>query len=126
MNELDKYETKLLQAWEDVHKQGQLTLWIMLALKDGPKYMAQVKEFILRSTKDRINADDKSLYRALRRYHDSELVKFTELPSPGGGPDRKVYGLTTVGSRVLKEFLRHNIVEVFYNSDNRKLIERSL
>ena len=125
MTNLDKYEQKLLQAWEDVHKQGQLSLWIMLALKDSPKHMAEIKQFILRSTKQRINPDDKSLYRALRRYHSSELVEFREEPSPGGGPDRKVYSLSQVGVKVLQEFLKHNIIEVFYNTDNRKLIERS-
>ncbi len=126
MKELDKYEQKLLQAWEDVHKQGQLTMWIMLALKDGPKYMAEIRQFILNATKHRISADDKSLYRALRRYHDSEMVEFSERPSPGGGPDRKVYALSQVGATVLQNFLKHNVVQVFYNPSNRKLIERSI
>jgi PadR family transcriptional regulator, regulatory protein PadR len=123
---LDKYEQKLLQAWEDVHKQGQLTLWIMLALKDGPKHMAEIREFILRATNSRISADDKSLYRALRRYHDSELVEFSEQASPSGGPDRKIYSLSVIGNKVLSEFLQKNVIEVFYNADNRKLIERSM
>ncbi len=126
MKDLDKYEQKLLQAWEDVHKQGQLALWIMLALKDGSKYMAEIKQFILGATNDQISADDKSLYRALRRYHDSELVSFSEQPSPGGGPDHKVYSLTAVGKKVLANFLQYNIVQVFYKPDNRKLIERSI
>src|SRR4051812_45512825 len=96
---LDNYEQKLLDGWEDVYKKGQLTLWIMLALKDGAKYMAEIRQFIHTATNDTLSADDKSLYRALRRYYDVELIDYT-LGAGKNGPDRKVYKLTELGNRV--------------------------
>lgn len=119
---LGPYETTLLEGWEDVFKKSQLTLWILLALKAGPKHMAEIKEFILEMTNGLIDADDKSMYRALRRFHDVEMVRFTTTPSESG-PDRKVYELTVVGLEVLQAFVRRNVLEVFFKPAVRSLIE---
>ena len=122
MTELTKYEQTLLAGWEGTYKMGQLSLWIMLSLKDGPKHMALIRQFIYRETAEVLTADDKSLYRALRRYHQAELVDFTNEPSESG-PDLKVYALTETGTRVLEQFLARN-VRVFYKSNVRSLIEK--
>ena len=37
----------LLSSWEETYKKGQLTLWIFLALKDGQKYVDEIKKFII-------------------------------------------------------------------------------
>jgi PadR family transcriptional regulator, regulatory protein PadR len=122
MQNLDDYEQKLLDGWEDVYKKGQLTLWIMLALKDGDKHMAAIKDFITTATNGTLSADDQSMYRALRRYYDAELVDFTEKPGKSG-PDRKVYSLTGVGLHVLQQFLDRNITSVFYTPKIEQLIK---
>ncbi len=124
MNNLDDYERKLLEGWEEVFKKGQLTLWIMLALKDGPKHMAEIKKFIHQSTNGTLSADDKSLYRALRRYYDVEFVDFMNQPGKNG-PDLKVYSLTRVGRKVTDEFSKRNIIDVFYKPETKALLERS-
>lgn len=122
---LDTYEQELLQAWEEVHKKGQLTMWIMLALKDAPKHMQQIKEFVESITNGTLSADDKSMYRALRRYYDAELIDFKNVPSDNG-PDLKVYSLTNTGRRVVREFVERNITSVFYRPSTIKLLnERS-
>lgn len=123
-SKLTPYEHKLLDGWEEVFKKGQLTLWIMLALKDAPKYMAEIKSFMHQATNGVLNADDQSMYRALRRYYDAELVTFRQEPGDNG-PDRKIYALTPVGRRVLQQFLNRNVIDVFYKNDNRSLIERN-
>jgi PadR family transcriptional regulator, regulatory protein PadR len=120
---LEDYEQQLLDGWEDVFKKGQLTLWIMLALKDGPKYMEEIKTFILSSTHGNLIADDQSMYRALRRYKDVEMVKYQTSPGQKG-PDRKVYKLTTVGLNVLNAFVHNNITEVFYQPHIEALIRK--
>ncbi len=120
---LDAYGQKLLAGWEDVFKKGQLTLWIMLALKDGPKHMAEIKGFIEVATSGTMTADDQSMYRALRRYYDAELVEYSTEPGDGG-PERKVYALTSVGHKVLAEFLKRNVTRVFYQPRIKQLIER--
>lgn len=122
---LDPYEQKLLDGWEEVFKKGQLTLWIMLALKDGAKHMAEIKHFILTATNGNLTADDQSMYRALRRYYDAEMVDFTQEPGKSG-PDRKVYKLTSTGAKILQKFIKHNFTDVFYKPTIKQLIERSL
>lgn len=120
---MDTYEQQLLGGWEEVFKKGQLTLWIMLSLKDGPKHMAQIKDFIYAATNGSLSADDKSMYRALRRYYDTELVDFRTEPGQGG-PDRKLYVLTDIGRRVLHAFITRNITQVFYKPAIKALIEK--
>lgn len=124
MHDLDQYERKLLEAWEEVFKKGQLTLWIMLALKDGPKHMTQIKQFINKATNGTLSADDKSMYRALRRYFDTELVNFKQEPRKGG-PDLKIYSLSSVGSKVLNAFTKRNLIDVFFKPINKSLLERN-
>lgn len=124
MKALTPYEATLLAGWEDVFKKGQLTTWIMLALLDGAKHMSQIKEFIETATDNIVTADDKSMYRALRRYHDADLVEYQTQPG-NGGPDRKIYTLTPSGSAVLAHFLHRNIVQIFYKPQIQALIERS-
>jgi DNA-binding PadR family transcriptional regulator len=105
---LNSYEQELLGGWEEIYKRGQLTLWILLALADGPKHMAEIKRYIQAETLDVVTADDQSMYRALRRYTETELVEFTNIKAPNG-PDRKVYGLTQTGKNVLSAFIERNV-----------------
>jgi PadR family transcriptional regulator PadR len=116
------YTNQLLQGWEDVFKKGQLTLWILLALHDGPKDMAGIREYMARTTDGLIAADDVSLYRALRRYHDNEIADFTT--APGKGPERKLYSLTPIGLQLLSQFVQRNIVGTLYQPEIRKTLER--
>lgn len=118
----DPYEQTLLEGWEDVFKKSQLTLWILLALKDGAKHMAEIKQFIYEATNSQLEADDKSMYRALRRYHDVEMVDFSTEPNDKG-PDRKVYVLTDIGKNVLNQFIERNILQVFFKPSVQRLLQ---
>jgi PadR family transcriptional regulator, regulatory protein PadR len=120
---LNDYEHKLLAGWEDVHKKGQLSLWILLSLQEGAKHMADIKAFIYRLTDDAISADDKSLYRALRRFEDADILGFTNQPSQAG-PDLKVYHLTETGKRVVRAFIAKHIA-LFYKPAVRNLINEA-
>lgn len=121
MARLTKFEETLLAGWESVYKMGQLSLWLMLALKDGAKHMAQIKRFISVHANS-LTADDKSIYRALRRYHKAGLVAFETAPN-ASGPNLKVYDLTDTGRHVLDHFLARN-VRIFYKPAIRNLIEK--
>lgn len=123
MNDTRIYTQKLLEGWEDVHKKSQLTLWILLSLKASSKHMAEIKEWIVCTTKDTITADDKSMYRALRRLHEAEVITYRQVPG-NSGPDRKAYALTDIGTAMLHNFLQRNIIDVFYNPSIRNLIEK--
>ena len=106
---LDPYEQKLLIGWQDVFKKVQLTFWVLLALKDSPKHMAAIKEFILKKTGHVFVVDDKSMYRALRRLNGAGIVDFITEPN-AKGPERKVYALTRTGQKILNTFIQRNIV----------------
>lgn len=122
MDKLSNYEQTLLTGWESVYKMGQLSLWLMLSLKDGAKHMAQIRQFILNQSDGVLTVDDKSIYRALRRYNKSELIEF-DTAANETGPDLKVYKLTETGAHVLNTFLERN-VRVYYKPSVRTLIEK--
>jgi DNA-binding PadR family transcriptional regulator len=122
----DKYEQQLLSAWEEVYKKGQLTFWLMLALKEGPKYMADIKIFIDKATNGTLGADDQSMYRALRRYYDTELLDSSISEAGSSGPDRKIYRLSDLGIKVLDEFIERNIRSVYYKDEIKALLERNV
>lgn len=121
MTDLDPYERKLLEGWEDVFKRGQLTFWVLLALKEGPKHMAEIRERINELTEGMVTVEDRSLYRALQRFHDSELLTSTSAEG-NRGPDRKVYALSATGNRVLSAFVERDL-RLFLKPDVARLLE---
>lgn len=124
MKDMTLYEAELLAGWEEAYKKGQLTLLILLALKDGPKHMASIKDFIKTVTNGNLAADDKSLYRSLRRHNTVEMIDFKQLPG-NGGPERKVYHLTDIGMKVLDEFVARNINALFDQPLIKPMLKRS-
>lgn len=116
---LDAYEQNLLNGWEEVFKKGQLTLWIMLALDDGPKHMTEIKDFISSATQQALTADDQSMYRSLRRYNSAEIIDFNSKPG-NNGPDLKIYRLTKLGKKLLQEFLERNIKPITRQSSTKR------
>lgn len=121
---LSIFEQKIINTWEEVYKKGQLTLWILLALKKSPKHMQAIKNFIHRATHHTLQADDQSMYRALRRFTSLELITFRETPSLNHGPDVKKYSLTSTGQRILKSFVTRNITSIFYKPKIKKLLTK--
>lgn len=117
---VNNYKYKLLSAWEDVYKKGQLTLWILLALKTKPRYVEEIKEFIETKTNKTFTCEEQSLYRSLRKFYDLEMVDF-ENQTGNKGPERKYYFLTPLGKEILKEFIERNIA-LFYKEEIKKLI----
>jgi DNA-binding PadR family transcriptional regulator len=108
MKNKNEWSEELLELWEETHKKGQLTLWIFLALRDGPKYVNEIKTFIEVNTHQTITCEEQSLYRALRKFQQVEMTGFH--PGKGqGGPDRKYYYLTPMGEEILDRFIDRNI-----------------
>lgn len=102
----------LLAAWEDTYKKGQLTLWIFLSLKDGPKYVSELQESIAGFSNGTIRAEEQSLYRTLRKFYHLKMVDFSS-GKGHKGPDRKYYQLTPLGLSLLKSFVERNILLFF-------------
>ena len=112
MNE-EKLKNELLSTWEETYKKGQLTFWIFLALKDGDKYVSEIKSFIAEFSENSISCEDQSLYRAMRKFHHLKMVE-TSSGKGNKGPDRKYYRFTKLGNEIFDEFTKRNI-KLFYN-----------
>lgn len=118
----EKQLLELLTAWEETYKKGQLTLWIFLALKDGNKYVEEIKSFVEVQSNQTMTCESQSLYRTLRKFHHIDVVDFE--PGEGyKGPDRKYYFLTDLGKELLNQFVSRNI-DIFFNHKIKVLLNQ--
>ncbi len=114
--------SELLSAWEETYKKGQLTLWIFLSLKDGKKYVDEIKTFVEEQSNQTMSCESQSLYRNLRKYQHVGVVNF-ETGEGNKGPERKYYFLTELGLELLNSFIERNI-NLFFNNRIKNLINR--
>ena len=112
-SELDPYERKVLSGWEEIYKRGLLTMWLLLAVRDEHRYTTEIAEFVQSHSCGTMTANDRSLYRALRRLKQLELVDETRHSGARTGADRKYYRITATGARVLDAFLERNIRGIY-------------
>jgi DNA-binding PadR family transcriptional regulator len=101
--------TDLLHQWEESYKKGLLSFWILFSLTQRSMYAYEMKEEIVKFSQGSISADDNSIYRALKRFTRTELIKGKMSPSPSG-PDRKYFSLTPLGTDLLRRFIERNIL----------------
>lgn len=120
MEDNEKMHEELLVAWEETYKKGQLTLWIFLSLKEGPKYVTQLQESIGKFSKGTIRAEEQSLYRTLRKFYHLKMVDFS-VGKGHKGPERKYYQLTPLGQSLLKSFIDRNIM-LFFEEPMKELL----
>jgi PadR family transcriptional regulator PadR len=99
----------LLDQWESAYKKGLLSFWLLLLLHERPMYVFEMGQELARISQDTVTADEKSLYRALRRFEAMGLVHSTWQPS-SVGPRRRYYHLVGLGRDLLRRFSRRNIL----------------
>jgi PadR family transcriptional regulator PadR len=103
-----EYNEKLLNQWEEVYKKGQLTFWILVSISQQPAYIEEIKQFIDTQAHSSMTSQDQSLYRALRKFVETGIVQYQEVPG-NRGPNRKQYGVTPMGKQLLVAFTKRNI-----------------
>ena len=113
--------SELLSAWEETYKKGQLTLWIFLSLKDGKKYVDEIKSFVEEQSNNSMTCESQSLYRNLRKYQHVGVVDF-KTGEGNKGPERKYYYLTELGLELLNNFIERNI-NLFFSKRIKHLIK---
>ena len=99
----------LLDQWESAYKKGLLTFWLLLLLCERPMYVFEMGEALTEVSQGSMTADEKSLYRALRRFEAMELVESTWHRSDLG-PRRRYYRPTQLGTELLRRFIHRNIL----------------
>jgi len=120
MEPVDQLKEELLTAWEETYKKGQLTLWIFLSLRAGPKYVSELQESIAGFSKGTIHAEEQSLYRTLRKFYHLKMVDF-QTGKGHKGPERKYYRLTPMGEDLLASFIERNI-RLFFEEPLKQLL----
>ena len=105
---MKNYEDKLLSDWEDVYRQGLLTFWLFIALQDEELDVQALKRCIEQLTDNSYVTVEQTLYRVLRKHYDLELVDYREVPGESGSK-KKLYSLSSLGEKLLKEFTIRNI-----------------
>ena len=99
----------LLEQWEIVYKKGLLTFWLLLMLHERAMYVFEMGQELASFSQGTVTADEKSLYRALRRFKATGLVDSTWRPS-NVGHRRRYYHLTPLGTELLRRFVQRNIM----------------
>jgi PadR family transcriptional regulator, regulatory protein PadR len=98
----------LLLQWEDSYKKGLLSFWILLLLHGRTAYAYEMAAKVAEASRDTVVADEKSIYRALKRFEENGLVQ-SERQNSEIGPPRRYYRLTPLGERLLARFIERNI-----------------
>lgn len=101
--------TLLLEQWEGVYKKGLLTFWLLLLLHERPLYVFEMGETLAQVSRGTLSADERSLYRALRRFEAAGFVR-SEWQDSEVGPNRRYYHLTELGTQLLQKFTERNIL----------------
>lgn len=114
----------LLSQWEESYKKGLLSFWLLLLLAQRKAYPYEIKSAINEMSRNTINADENSIYRALNRLADSGVLDSEVIPS-GTGPSRRYFFLTSLGRELLNRFITRNIL-VFEQPEVADLIQKTL
>src|ERR1700690_2739428 len=95
----------LLTQWEETYKKVLLSFWLLLLLAQRKAYPYEIKAAISEMSRNTINADENSIYRALNRFADSGIVD-SEMPPSDTGPSRRYFFLTDLGRELLARFIK--------------------
>lgn len=100
-DDLNKDEADFLTSWEEVHKKGILTFWVLFYVS---KKRYDAGALYQQLAKDDSSLNEHSLYRLLRRLYDVGLVDqaYTE-------GRKKFYCISDKGRKILNAFMVRNI-----------------
>lgn len=83
-------------------------------------YVDEIRDFVITKSNGTITCEEQSLYRALRKYEQIDVLDY-ELRKGNKGPDRKYYFMTDLGQELFLEFVKRNI-KLFYSEEIKKLL----
>ena len=98
-----------LSQWEEVHKRGLLTFWMLLLLNEQEMYAYEMRPAIAEISQQTIDVDDNSIYRALKRFAEAGYVQ-SDVRASEAGPPRRYFTLTPAGRTLLADFIERNLL----------------
>lgn len=99
----------LLAQWEEGYKKGLLSFWILLLLNQEEMYAYAMTAVIAEISQGTVVVDEKSVYRALKRFEENGIIQSSKRKSDVG-PPRRYFSLTDLGQALLKKFCQRNIL----------------
>ncbi len=100
---------ELLSQWEEVYKKGLLSFWILLLLHREEMYAYEMTAVIADMSQGTVVVDEKSVYRALKRFDENQIIQ-SSLRKSDVGPPRRYFSLTNMGQALLLKFCQRNIL----------------
>ena len=100
---------ELLSQWEEVYKKGLLSFWILLLLHQEEMYAYGMTAVIAEMSQETVVVDEKSVYRALKRFEENGIIQ-SSLRKSSVGPPRRYFSLTVLGKTLLIKFSQRNIL----------------
>ncbi|WP_420629526.1 PadR family transcriptional regulator [Candidatus Leptofilum sp.] len=100
---------ELLAKWEEGYKKGLLSFWILLLLNQEEMYAYEMTAVIADMSQQTVSVDEKSIYRALKRFEDNQLIQ-SDVRKSDKGPPRRYFRLTENGRLLLAKFCERNIL----------------
>lgn len=102
------YSEKLLDDWELIFRQGLLTFWVFIAIREAELSVGEIINKVKELTNQTYNPSEQTLYRLLRKQYNLELVDFKEVAG-NSGPNKKLYSLSPLGKELLANFIERNV-----------------
>ena len=99
----------LLAQWEEGYKKGLLSFWILLLLHKEEMYAYEMTAVIAEISQGTVVVDEKSVYRALKRFEENKIIQ-SSLRKSDVGPPRRYFRLTELGQALLIKFCQRNIL----------------
>lgn len=100
---------ELLETWEGNYKKGLLTFWLLLILHQQKAYAFEMSAMVAEISGEVFTVDEKSIYRALKRFTRYGITSSSWQDSDVG-PARRYYQLTDLGLKLLRKFIQRNIM----------------
>ena len=100
---------ELLSQWAEVYKKELLSFWILLLLHREEMYAYEMTAVIAEMSQETVIVDEKSVYRALKRFEENQIIQST-LRKSDMGPPRRYFRLTNMGRALLIKFCQRNIL----------------
>ncbi|MBP6880292.1 helix-turn-helix transcriptional regulator [Candidatus Saccharibacteria bacterium] len=111
MTEEEEYLSELVISWQQNYKKSLTTLLLLMAVKEKQLWSKEIILKIDNISVGKIEIDEKSLYRALRRLEKLELVKHTTKKAEKTGAKRKFYKTTELGFKFI-DSVNHILIDL--------------
>lgn len=112
LSENEEYINELSLSWFEVYKKSISTYIILTILNKESMWSKQIKGSISKLSYNKLDMDDKSLYRALRRLEKQGLITHSTEKGQKTGLSRNIYSISGDGRLFLKKIREDYLINL--------------